>query len=70
MKEYVRFIGLQVGQKFRCKGYNDIFVKTSYEERIGRDTSKFPVNCINLSNNHRCSMDNYILVELVGDKDE
>lgn len=52
MKEYVRFIGLQVGQKFRCKGYNDIFVKTSYEERIGRDTSKFPVNCINLSNNH------------------
>lgn len=63
--KYIRFVDLQIGQKFRCKGHQDIFVKTSYEERIGRDTIKFPTNCINLENNHRCSMGNRMLVELV-----
>lgn len=67
MSKYIRFVGLQVGQNFRCKDHDDLFVKTSYEERIGRDTRKFPINCINLENNHKCSMGNNMLVELVGE---
>lgn len=64
----VQFVGLQVGQRFKTPD-GTTFIKTSMAERVGKDPNKFPINCTNLDNGHRCSIANGMLVELLPDKE-